>query len=523
MTEEDAAAFGAEDPELQGLRGFTRFFPIEEQMALAGKGVVTLHLGYVKASCKLNSSCIDLKRIPGNGEPFSFGEVHFIPVDPRLYRPEYEPPQELAAAFDSLMRSFEHFEESHRRRGESLSQTLAENPPDLSSQRESTAEKVDEFVKPAEDASTWVAQGEEEASAAVAKRKTGRMSMFQPLAGVVGGILGAVRPTTMAEPPKQFSFEDIQREMELARVKARLEAKLLEEEEDEKIAIAETRERERLARKVAEQKAQRVREVANGDYDYEDSLYDDGYDDGEEIDAEEMTRRVREAEAVLQRIESTLEMTSPSVSPPAEVDSDPTPEPTIDDATAAEEFDINRVSEPFNDAAVEEKPVAEPATEVSNDPLSDEKVIYPEITEPATYNTVEEPLVLPPIIVADNDALAQEIPAFENVAEPIAEVMEEKIFATNTVAEMEPVVIEAISESAAVVKTETLGESAEGQSPASNNVNVDKNGAGEVGVALSSMSCYSCSCTNEGSITSSLCYSLQCPKKASASLLYLIE
>ncbi|KAJ3101685.1 hypothetical protein HDU96_009904 [Phlyctochytrium bullatum] len=315
MTEEDAAAFGAEDPELQGLRGFTRFFPVEEQMSLAGRGVVTLHLGYIKASCKLNACCIDLKRIPGPGEPFSFGEVHFIPVDPRLYRPEYVPPPELNNAFESLAKSFENFEESHRRRGENLSQTLAENPPDLSVQNGlgHEGEKADGVAGGKTEDGTWVAQGEEEASAAVAKRKT-RMSMFQPLAGVVGGILGAVgasssgRPSTTTEQ-KPFSLEDVQREMEMARVKARLEAKILEEEEEERIALEEVRERERLARKVAEER--RFREsVASPRSLSQTRRSVNEY--AAEVDEEEVVRQVKEAEAVLLRLESTLERASPS-------------------------------------------------------------------------------------------------------------------------------------------------------------------------------------------------------------------
>ncbi|KAJ3104296.1 hypothetical protein HDU97_009372 [Phlyctochytrium planicorne] len=354
MAEEDAAAFSAEDPELQGLRGFTRYFPEEEQRSLAGKGVVTLHLGYVKASCKLNSCCIDLKRIPGPGEPFSFGEVHFIPVDPRLYRPEYEAPIELAPAFETLVKNFEQFEESHRRRGESLSQTLIENPPDLSQQRDSALHKGEEALKGGVDDSTWIAQGEEEASAAVAKRKTTRMSVFQPFAGVVEGILGAVIPSAPAEPPqkKQFSFEDVQREMEIARAKARLEAKLLEEEEDEQIAIAESRERDRLARRVAEEKAQKSRNNLD-DQDWNDSIHDPE-ETFNQMDDEEMMSRVREAEATLQRIESSLELTSP---PPMVDDDDEEP------------LTLPPIEALPNPAPTETRSIPEPAVDITEKPL----------------------------------------------------------------------------------------------------------------------------------------------------------
>ncbi|KAJ3211260.1 hypothetical protein HDU67_004656 [Dinochytrium kinnereticum] len=467
MTEEDFAIFGAEDPELQGLRGFTRFFPVEEQISLAGRGVVTLHLGYVKASCKLNSCCIDLKRIPGNGEPFSFGEVHFIPVDPRLYRPEYEPPMELASSFESLVQNFDTFEESHRRRGESLSQTLAENPPDLSAHanRGSTAENPDEPAKP-EDGSTWVAQGEEEASAAVAKRKT-RMSMFQPLAGVVGGILGAVIPAASpSEPSKPFSIEDVQREMELARVKARLEAKLLEEEEDERIAIEETRERERLARKVAEQKAQRIREYGEDDYEWDEEM------EGDDMDADEVARRVQEAEAALQRIESSLEMSSSRDEEEPLTEGHGKEVGTEDEVTAVEsvvktemggkeEAEGEEVETAVSyKADVETVPVA--VMEVKEVSLAPTKVVEVEVSAPKVEET--------PV-------------ASTEVKKEMADALEVEVV------------------SAAIERLEIAAPQ----------------------MTLAAMSCYSCSCSNEGADSVAMCYSALCPKTHKGGVVQLIK
>ncbi|KAJ3192491.1 NACHT domain- and WD repeat-containing protein 1 [Irineochytrium annulatum] len=297
---EDPMLEEMEDPELQGLRGFTRLFPVEEQVSIAGTGMVTLHLGYVKAACKLNTCCIDLKRIPGTGEPFSFGKVHFIPVDPRLYRPEYEPPLHQVDAFTRLLASFEAFEESHRKRAESLSQNLPENMSALKAQHEDDDSASDNA---ADHRRTWVA-GEDEASAAVeAKRKT-RMSMFQPLSNVVGGILGAVGGLAVAEPAKPTkppSFADIEREMELARVKARLEAKILEEEEDEKNAYEEAKERHRLAEEVT-----KARNLDRGPDDFDQ-------DDEQGIDEEEHYYRLKEAEEALRRIELALENSAEAV------------------------------------------------------------------------------------------------------------------------------------------------------------------------------------------------------------------
>ncbi|KAI8614997.1 hypothetical protein BC830DRAFT_335801 [Chytriomyces sp. MP71] len=64
------------DPELDVIHGFTRLFPVEEQLQLAGKGSVTLRLGYIKTNTKLETCCIDLTRIPGDGTPVEFGDVH---------------------------------------------------------------------------------------------------------------------------------------------------------------------------------------------------------------------------------------------------------------------------------------------------------------------------------------------------------------------------------------------------------------------------------------------------------------
>ncbi|KAJ3346507.1 hypothetical protein HDU83_002906 [Entophlyctis luteolus] len=100
------------DPELDVVHGFSRLFPVEEQRQLAGKGTVCVRLGFIKTSCRLNSCCIILTRIPGTGDPIPCGDVHFIPADVSQYRDEYQYPADLADAFDHLSVDFEEFERS---------------------------------------------------------------------------------------------------------------------------------------------------------------------------------------------------------------------------------------------------------------------------------------------------------------------------------------------------------------------------------------------------------------------------
>ena len=70
--------------EWNGVRGFTRLFPIEEQMELAGLGMSRVRLGYIKTVCRIDVCVIDLKRIPGDGQPVALGTVHvsisFLPI-----------------------------------------------------------------------------------------------------------------------------------------------------------------------------------------------------------------------------------------------------------------------------------------------------------------------------------------------------------------------------------------------------------------------------------------------------------
>ncbi|KAJ3251999.1 hypothetical protein HDU77_005497 [Chytriomyces hyalinus] len=248
------------DPELEVLRGFIRYFPSEEQKQLAGLGVVNLHLGYIKTLCSINTCYIDLKRIPGEGEMFKLGAVHFVPADSALYEPVYHHPAELNPAFKKITRAFKEFEARHRRRSSILNLVVSErlsasaSVPDLKAALEKASEEFDskahDFVMSPESAmSNESVVAEIPASAP----KPARMSMLQPLSKTVtsmvnsaGGYLGVGKLGEPAGRSAPTSFEAIQKEMEETRRKANEEAKRLEEEE-EKLAAAMMKERENKA------------------------------------------------------------------------------------------------------------------------------------------------------------------------------------------------------------------------------------------------------------------------------------
>ncbi|KAJ3328780.1 hypothetical protein HDU76_009314, partial [Blyttiomyces sp. JEL0837] len=278
------AAEEVHDPELDGIRGFSRLFPVEEQLELAGKGPTTVRLGYIKALCKLETCYVDLKRIPGDGEALDCGDVHFIPVDPRLYTPDYEPPQHLADAYDRLMHDFENFEQVRLRHGQSINLAALEGMTDadfpdmprsgLPSPNGQVTVDIDAAGETMWEAhehdgvvngSTPISPLSNTSALAEAtkgsKRVSNRMSMLpSALTGVVGGVVGGIIGAVAAKPATKanMSFEDIQKEMEEARKKAREEAKRFEEEEERK-AAEEARARAKLAREVAAEKAEQER------------------------------------------------------------------------------------------------------------------------------------------------------------------------------------------------------------------------------------------------------------------------
>ncbi|KAJ3238719.1 hypothetical protein HDU81_007299 [Chytriomyces hyalinus] len=249
------------DPELEVLRGFIRYFPSEEQKQLAGLGVVNLHLGYIKTLCSINTCYIDLKRIPGEGEMFKLGAVHFVPADSALYEPVYHHPAELNPAFKRITRAFKEFEARHRRRSSILNLVVSErlsasaSVPDLKAALEKASE---EFDSKAHDLlmSPESAMSNESVVAEIpvaSAPKPARMSMLQPLSKTVtsmvnsaGGYLGVGKLGEPAGRSAPTSFEAIQKEMEETRRKANEEAKRLEEEE-EKLAAAMMKERENKA------------------------------------------------------------------------------------------------------------------------------------------------------------------------------------------------------------------------------------------------------------------------------------
>ncbi|KAJ3357529.1 NUAK SNF1-like kinase 1, partial [Entophlyctis luteolus] len=262
------------DPELEMIRGFTRYLPPEEQKMLGGMGKVSLRLGYLKAVCNITTCYIDLKRIPGEGEVFKLGTVHFIPVDPVLYTPSYKCPPELKVAFESISRKFREFEDRHRRRGSLLNSVISDRLSSQASVPELKAaliraasftddvdeEEVDKIVQsvPVVENSKTVSVG------APPPQASSRLSILQPFTTVVANVSGLLSsmdnprlskresvhvkedplsPTMAKEARAVPNFEDIQREMAAARKRANEEAMRLEEE-DERLAAVEARDRE---------------------------------------------------------------------------------------------------------------------------------------------------------------------------------------------------------------------------------------------------------------------------------------
>ncbi|KAJ3132458.1 NUAK SNF1-like kinase 1 [Physocladia obscura] len=274
------------DPELEVIRGFTRYVPVEEQKQLAGLGSVNLRLGFIKTLSYINTCYIDLKRIPGDGEVFKLGTVNFIPVDPSLYSPVYKPPADLKSAFESTGRKFRDFEARHRRRSSILNSVVSErmsataSVPDLKAAliRASTyADEETDSVEVNQEIALAVptVTAPQTPASLAAKAGFSRLSMLQPfsknIADVVSNVSGLLTPRTPATPA---TFEDIQREMAEARKKANEEAKLLEEEE-EALALAATKEREaRALRAEFERNAKEsiAKMVKGTEIDYSDKV-----------------------------------------------------------------------------------------------------------------------------------------------------------------------------------------------------------------------------------------------------------
>ncbi|ORY48437.1 hypothetical protein BCR33DRAFT_35339 [Rhizoclosmatium globosum] len=202
-------------------------------------GPVSLRLGYLKTLCNLNTAYVDLKRIPGEGEVFKLGAVHFVPADPALYSPFYQHPAELNNAFDLIAQKFKEFEARHRRRSSVLNTVISER---MSSQasvqdlKEALMKAQHEFVDSVEEPPARPEIPKGEAPAPMMTSLTSRLSMLPKNLGALLGTAGG--------PPA--SMEQIQREMEAARVKANEEARRLELEE-EQLMLAQQREREARA------------------------------------------------------------------------------------------------------------------------------------------------------------------------------------------------------------------------------------------------------------------------------------
>ncbi|KAJ3012870.1 UNVERIFIED_CONTAM: hypothetical protein HDU68_000983 [Siphonaria sp. JEL0065] len=279
------------DPELDVLHGFTRLVPLEEQRQLVGKGTVCLRLGFVKTSCKLDNCCIDLTRLPGEGEPITFGDVHFIPVDPSLYRPDYEHSAELADAFDHLSVDFDELEYSQGRRNshvivhqENLHNTdfpdlLVINPHDYDIKKKAVYDtsahgadsgevmwefgqddEMSDYSLPGSVTADLVSSLPAFEKKTSRNRKSMRMSVLESIAGVksnMSGVVGGILTSAVAALPvgsssnsrAKASPEDIAREMEEARRRGREQAKLFEEADEFRAAQA-AKQREWMAHQI---------------------------------------------------------------------------------------------------------------------------------------------------------------------------------------------------------------------------------------------------------------------------------
>ncbi|KAJ3137431.1 hypothetical protein HK100_000644 [Physocladia obscura] len=343
------------DPELDVIHGFSRLLPVQEQIQLAGSGTVCLRLGFVKSSCRLETCCIDLTRIAGEGEPIACGDVHFVPVDPKLYRPDYECPAELADAFDHLSVDFDEFEYSQGRRGslhnhpangvhpavdDEFPDLLVHNPHELfikgirsNDNDESAAGDI--MWDAGDDNTASALNGEDESydrfdsvdivtsfekfgSAKTSKkkqRKSVRMSVMEGLAGVrngMSGVVGGILSSAASALPASVSVvvtpqqvrakkapEDIEQEMEEARQRGREQARKFEEADEYRAAQA-AKQREWMARQLEfEQDARRKdalmrmqREARGGAAWYVDQPVDsDEEEDPELVGVDEEVKR----------------------------------------------------------------------------------------------------------------------------------------------------------------------------------------------------------------------------------------
>ncbi|KAJ3073363.1 hypothetical protein HDU98_001712 [Podochytrium sp. JEL0797] len=271
----------AADAELEVVRGFTRFVPVEEQKQLAGMGRVNLRLGFIKTLCSINTCYIDLKRVPGEGEIFKLGSVHFVPADPTLYTPYYQYPLEMKPAFDFIASKFKDFEVRHRRRSSILNSVISDrmssaaSVPDLkaafskaSSEYGGDADPVEEkdadlpipnaprAIQVAETATTPAEVKMASRFSMLPKNVTNAVSSLGTM--LVGGGGDQARSVPNGAPK---SFADIQREMDAIRAKANAAAREQEEEEERMMVQAQ---KEREARAVREEFAARAKEsIAN--------------------------------------------------------------------------------------------------------------------------------------------------------------------------------------------------------------------------------------------------------------------
>ncbi|KAJ3405897.1 hypothetical protein HDU80_000607 [Chytriomyces hyalinus] len=344
------------DPELDVIHGFTRLLPAQEQEQLAGKGNVTLRLGYIKTSTRLETCCIDLTRVPGDGTPIEFGDVHFIPVNPRLYRPDFVPADDLVDAFDHLSVDFDEFELAQGRQTSvaqvaTVEQVHQEEFPDLMAPTPSVTSKAAKrntfvgalasfsqsftsasIVEKESDGGEVMfdIDGDSEAQDTVQnfvipsveasrrKKANNRKSLLQSItsvgsgvSGVVGGILTSAvsaLPTASVQTRAKGTPEDIMREMEEARKRGMEQARMFEEAEEFKAAQA-ARQREWMGRKLEfEQDARRKaalirmqREADYGEFRASPELYMD--EDGDDFDLEGVDEDVkREAQRMMREL-----------------------------------------------------------------------------------------------------------------------------------------------------------------------------------------------------------------------------
>jgi hypothetical protein len=240
-----------------------------------------------------------------------------------LYTSEYQPPTELAEAFDNLAAQFDEFESRHRSRGPSVNlamgEGLGEEFPDM--EHDNQTRRISNALSTTGE-TMWEAGEDDglgttvnEAPKPVEKidkrsAAAARMSILpSSISGVVGGLLdavGAATGTTAQPPAKPMSFEEIQKEMEEARRKAREEARRLEDEE-ERLAQQQAMEREMIARKLTLEKQRQsmmpppMQPFNHSPIPYEDEVRDEDVNG----DEEEMMREAQRVMTQLEQLEKT--------------------------------------------------------------------------------------------------------------------------------------------------------------------------------------------------------------------------